>query len=93
MPENFPPVLEFNFRNDLHVMAYVTYLLAENLEYHFDDDPMEIDWQTRIVSVADQSHLSVNHSRLWAYCNPWEWFDRHPQMWAMWTGGSEISPQ
>lgn len=84
-------VLEFEFKNDNSVFAYLHYLLAEDLAYHFDDDPFAIDWHAKTLSYAEKSTLHRTHMRLHAYCDPWAWFDRHPQMWSVWTGGSEVS--
>lgn len=85
-------ILDFHFENDNHVMAYIHYLLAEDLAYHFDDNPHTIKWEADLDTL-DKMHLTDNHERLWAYCDPWEWFDKHPQMWSLWTGGTEVSPQ
>ena len=73
---------DFHFENDNHVSAYLYYLIAENLTYHFDDDIYEIKWSIDL-SMNDKAILSGNHTRLLKYCDPWEWFNKHPEIWAL----------
>ena len=74
---------DFHFENDNHVYAYLYYLIAENLVYHFDNSIYEIQWSQELSS-NDLATLVNNKNRLFRYTNPWTWFDQHPAMFAIW---------
>jgi len=78
-------VTRFYFANDLNVSAYLCWLMAEKLQYHFDDGIFDIVWNEREVNMVEQDILRCNHDRLIEYVGDiWVWFDKHPDMWEMW---------
>ena len=76
---------KFTFKNDNDVTAYIKLLIKDNLNYHFDDEPVTISWVDNI-SPNDIGMLQINHLRLIAYCDPWEFFDKHEQLWDSYRG-------
>jgi hypothetical protein len=62
-------------------VAYLYWLAERQRQYHLDDDPRDIVWEGSPLSEEATSHMARLHEELWAACNPWELFDKHPDLW------------
>jgi hypothetical protein len=74
----------FYFNSEEHVIQYIEYLIESKNRYHFDDDPMDV------FRHADALTMRDNNNRLWDYCDPWVFFDNHPDLWDRYTQGGTI---
>ena len=80
---NAEPIGEHEFHSVADVEAYLRLLVSKNMHYHLDDDPTEIEWCNTELTDSEIDTLSINHSKLWAFCNPWEVFEEHPELWEL----------
>lgn len=75
----------FTFKSDDDVKAYLDYLIANRLTYHFDDSLIDVFWREADVSQADLTDLIISNYLLQEYCNIWKWFDAHEDYYSKYT--------
>lgn len=76
----------FEIKTMHDAILYIRWLIDNNLQYHLDDNPKDIVWNTSKPTVEEIEMLQVNHDRLWAVCNPWSLFDDDDVLWNEYKG-------
>jgi N-acetylglucosamine kinase-like BadF-type ATPase len=84
----YPELKAWKIRNADDGKAYIRWLVANKLTFHFDDSPEDIIWSgtDKKPTPEDVAELSRIHDELWGAGDPWAWLEDQ-ELWNLYMGG------
>ena len=61
----------FAMAEEKDCINYLNWLIANQIGYHFDENPEDIIWNTELEQ-EEIAILQTNHNTLWELCDPWK---------------------
>jgi hypothetical protein len=69
----------YKFEKDDDVRDFLEELMSNNMNFHLDDDPEDINWSSKSITPEMIYLVKLNMIDLWKYCDPWQVMSNYPE--------------